>query len=130
MSIVGIVAEYNPFHNGHLYHLQQAKLLTGSKHAVVVMSPNFVQRGAPAIADKWLRTKMALLSGADMVIELPTPYATASAEFFATASVSLLHHSGIVDSLNFGSENNNIDLLKKIAKVMVEEPEPFKILLK
>ncbi len=130
MSIVGIVAEYNPFHNGHLYHLQQAKLLTGSKHAVVVMSPNFVQRGAPAIADKWLRTKMALLSGADMVIELPTPYATASAEFFATASVSLLHHSGIVDSLNFGSENNNIDLLKKIAKVLVEEPEPFKILLK
>lgn len=130
MSIVGIIAEYNPFHNGHFYHLQHAKLLTASSHTVVVMSPNFVQRGAPAIADKWVRTKMALLSGADLVIELPTPYAVASAEFFATASVSLLHHTGIVDSINFGSESNNIELLKEISKVLLEEPEPFKILLK
>lgn len=130
MSIVGIIAEYNPFHNGHFYHLQQAKGLTNASHAVVIMSPNFVQRGAPAISNKWVRTKMALLSGADLVIELPTPYAIASAEFFAAASVSLLHHTGIVTALNFGSESNNIDLLTQISKILVQEPDPFKVLLK
>ena len=130
MNIVGIVAEYNPFHNGHLYHLNQSKDITGSNYAIVVMSPNFVQRGAPGITDKWIRTKMALLSGADLVIELPTPYAIASAEFFAKASVSLLHHTGIVNYINFGSESNNIPLLKDISKILVEEPYIFKNLLK
>lgn len=130
MSIVGIVAEYNPFHNGHLYHLNQSKSLTKANGTIVVMSPNFVQRGAPAITNKWIRTKMALLSGADLVIELPTPYAAASAEFFAHASVSLLHHTGIVSHLNFGSESNHIDLLQEIANILVKEPRAFKELLR
>ncbi|HHX60164.1 MAG TPA: nucleotidyltransferase [Epulopiscium sp.] len=130
MNVVGIIAEYNPFHNGHLHHLEQSRLLTESNYTVVVMSPNFVQRGAPAITNKWLRTKMALVSGADLVIELPTPYATASAEFFSHASVSLLHHTGIVNAINFGSESNNIDLLTQISKILVEEPDQFKALLK
>lgn len=130
MNVVGIVAEYNPFHNGHLHHLEKAKLLTRSNYTIAVMSPNFVQRGTPAITDKWVRTKMALLAGADLVIELPTPYATASAEFFAKASVSLLHHTGIVNTLNFGSESNNITLLQEIAAILVNEPDEFKTLLR
>ena len=130
MNVVGIIAEYNPFHNGHLYHLKQAKALTRCSYAVVVMSPNFVQRGAPAITNKWARTKMALESGADLVIELPTPYATASAEFFARASVSLLSHTGIVSALNFGSEANEIGLLTEVAAILVAEPAEFKLRLK
>lgn len=130
MNVVGIVAEYNPFHNGHLYHLDKSKILTQSNYTIVVMSPNFVQRGAPAISDKWTRTKMALLCGADLVIELPTLYATASAEFFSKASVSLLHHTGIVDYISFGSESNNITLLNVIANILSHEPDRFKQLLK
>ena len=130
MNVVGIVAEYNPLHNGHLYHLEQSKLLTGANYTIVVMSPNFVQRGAPAITNKWVRSKMALLSGADLVIELPTPYATASAEFFSHASISLLHHTGIVNNLSFGSESNNLDLLKQVAHILSDEPKEFKELLK
>lgn len=130
MNIVGIIAEYNPFHNGHLYHLQQSQKITNSDYTIVVMSPNFVQRGAPAITDKWARTKMALLSGVDLVIELPTPYATASAEFFAKASISLLHHTGITDYVCFGSESNNIIAFEKIAHILNDEPPKFKELLK
>lgn len=130
MNVVGIIAEYNPFHNGHFHHLETAKAITRSNNSVVVMSPNFVQRGNPAITDKWTRTKMALLSGADLVIELPTPYATGSAEFFAKASVSLLNHCQMVNSINFGSENNDIDLLTQIADILVREPKTFKNALK
>lgn len=130
MHVLGVVAEYNPFHNGHLYHLEAAKKSTQSNDTIVVMSPNFVQRGAPAITDKWTRTKMALLSGADIVIELPTPYAVASAEFFSHASISLLNHTGIVDTINFGSETSNIDLLSEIANILATEPKAFKNLLK
>ena len=130
MDVLGVVAEYNPFHNGHLYHLEASRKSTQSNHTIVVMSPNFVQRGAPAITDKWTRTRMALLSGVDMVIELPTPYATASAEAFSSASVSLLHHTRIVDSINFGSESNNIDLLGQIAHIFTLEPLAFRHLLK
>lgn len=130
MNIVGIVAEYNPFHNGHLYHLEKSKQITDSDFVIAVMSPNFVQRGAPALTDKWTRTQMALLSGVDLVIELPTPYACSSAEFFANASVSLLHHTGIVDYISFGSESNNIELLGCIANILNDEPTKFKELLR
>ncbi|NLI88981.1 MAG: nucleotidyltransferase [Epulopiscium sp.] len=130
MNIVGVVAEYNPFHNGHFYQLKKAKELTNSKYSVIVMSPNFVQRGGPAIIDKWARTRMALSNGADLVIELPTPYATASAEFFAQASVSLLDNCGIVSHINFGSESNNIELITKISRILLDEPREFKDLLK
>lgn len=83
MSILGLVVEYNPFHNGHLYHLEQAKIQSGCNSVVCVMSGNFVQRGEPALVNKWARTNMALLSGADLVIELPVVYAMSSAEYFA-----------------------------------------------
>lgn len=126
MSTVGIIAEYNPFHNGHLYQLEQAKKITNSKHCVVIMSGNFVQRGEPAIVNKWTRTKMALQNGADLVIELPVHFATSSAEFFSYASVKLLNDLGIIDCLCFGSEVGDIDYLYKIASVLCHEPDTFK----
>jgi predicted nucleotidyltransferase len=87
MKIVGLITEYNPFHNGHLHHIQLAKSLTGADYVVVVMSGNFVQRGTPAIINKYSRTRMALSCGADLVIELPCQYATSSAEAFAFGAV-------------------------------------------
>ena len=87
MKINGIVAEYNPFHNGHAYQMQHAKEATGADYTIVVMSGNFMQRGAPALLDKFTRAKMALECGADLVLELPTCYAASSAEFFAKGSV-------------------------------------------
>lgn len=122
MSVVGLITEYNPFHNGHLYHIQEARRTTNAEAVVVVMSGNFVQRGTVAIMDKYTRTKMAMEAGADLVIELPTCYATASAEYFAFGAVSLLEQLGFVDCLVFGSECGDIDLLKEIARLYEEEP--------
>lgn len=130
MKIVGLIAEYNPFHNGHKYHIEKAKELTGADAAVVVMSGDFVQRGAPALMPKHLRTRCALLSGASMVIELPVCYATASAEYFAMGAVSLLDKLGIVDSICFGSECGDIEILEEIAHILVEEPEEYQTALK
>ncbi|MBQ9135949.1 MAG: nucleotidyltransferase family protein, partial [Lachnospiraceae bacterium] len=107
MKTVGIIAEYNPFHNGHLYQLEKAKELSGADFAVIVMSGNFVQRGTPALIDKYARTKMALCNGADLILELPVCYATASAEYFAKGAVSLLSALG-VDALCFGSECGDV----------------------
>lgn len=104
MKVVGIIAEYNPFHSGHAYHLKEAKKQTGADFAVVVMSPDFVQRGEPALSDKYARTKMALLNGADLVLELPVCYAAGSAEYFAQGAVSMLDKLGVVDVLSFGCE--------------------------
>ncbi|GMQ56914.1 nucleotidyltransferase [Vallitalea sediminicola] len=126
MSTVGIIAEYNPFHNGHSYQLQQAKTITGAKHCVVIMSGNFVQRGEPSIVNKWTRTRMALLNGADLVIELPVHFSTSSAEFFSFASVKLLNDLGIIDNLCFGSELGNSYELGKIASILCNEPIHFK----
>lgn len=125
MKTLGIVAEYNPFHNGHLYHLEQVKLASGADQAVCVMSGNFVQRGEPAIVNKWARAKMALLCGADLVVELPVPYAMATAEFFASGAVRILGSLGIVDVLGFGSESGNVEILDAIADVLVEEPAGY-----
>lgn len=130
MNIVGLITEYNPFHNGHLHHINLAKNLTNADYVVVVMSGNFLQRGTPAIIDKYKRTTMALECGADLVIELPNVYATASAESFALGAVSLLHHMGCVNSLCFGSEYGQIKQLEKIADVLIQEPDNFKELLK
>src|SRR5690554_2763699 len=99
MKVVGIVAEYNPFHNGHMYHIEEAKKLTGADYLVVIMSGNFVQRGGPAIIDKYARAQAAIEYGADLVLELPVIYATASAEYFALGAISLLDKLGIVDYL-------------------------------
>lgn len=126
MSTVGIIAEYNPFHNGHLYQLTQAKKLTESKYCVVIMSGNFVQRGEPSIVDKWTRAEMALLNGADLVIELPVHFSTSSAEFFSFASVKLLNDLGIIDNLCFGSELGDTYELKEIASILCNEPINFK----
>ncbi|MGL4344506.1 MAG: nucleotidyltransferase family protein, partial [Cellulosilyticaceae bacterium] len=103
MHITGIVAEYNPFHNGHLYQLIETKKLTGCDKIVAVMSGNFAQRGNPCIVDKYTRAQMALEAGVDLVLELPVPFATASAERFSEAAISLFHQSGIIDSICFGS---------------------------
>lgn len=125
MKVCGIVAEYNPLHNGHLYHLQEAKRISNADYIIVVMGGNFMQRGTPAIMDKYERTRAALSCGADLVIELPSYYATGSAEYFATGAVSLLTKLGVVDTLCFGSECGDIEILKKIAHIIVEETETY-----
>lgn len=126
MNIVGIVAEYNPFHNGHLYHLQAAREATGAQAAICVMSGHFLQRGGPAMANKWARAQMALASGVDLVFELPFAYATRSANLFAWGSVSLLAATGLVTHLAFGSESGNLDDLQTVAAVLEEEPPLFR----
>lgn len=125
METLGIIAEYNPFHNGHLYMLQEAKRLTGAKNIVVVMSGDFVQRGAPAWTDKYLRTMLALSAGVDMVFELPVCYATASAESFAAAGVSLLHSLGFVEGICFGSEYEKLEELNLAAEYLAAPPPSF-----
>ena len=115
MNITGIIAEYNPFHSGHAYHLNQTRELTGADYLVVVMSGNFVQRGEPAIVDKYYRAQMALECGADLVLELPVIYATAGGEDFANGAVALLNRLGAINSLCFGSESGQIDPLLSAA---------------
>ena len=122
MTVNGIIAEYNPFHKGHQYHLDTSAGLTGADYTIVVMSGSFTQRGEPAVTDKFTRTKIALESGAHLVIELPVAYATASAEAFAFGGVSLLHHLGVVDYLCFGSETADLDSLTQIARLLASEP--------
>lgn len=125
MKTVGIIAEYNPFHNGHLYQLKKAKEITGADFAVVVMSGDFTQRGIPAVFDKYTRCRLSLLAGADLCIELPVVYATASAELFAKGAVSLLSALG-VDALCFGSECGEIAPLREIASLLFAEPPAYK----
>ena len=130
MSVLGIVSEYNPFHNGHKYHMEQSKELCGADSVVCVMSGNFIQRGEPAIVDKWARTEMALVSGADLVLELPVVYAMSSAEFFAYGAVKILDSTGITDFICFGSEAGSIDELQLIADILNAEPDKYKSSLK
>jgi len=130
MRTVGIVVEYNPFHNGHRYHLEQSASVTGADAVVAVMSGHFLQRGEPALADKWARAEMALAGGCDLVIELPVAYATNAAEWFAFGAVSLLDATGVVDAISFGSESGDIGALRRIAAVLAKEPQRFKALLR
>ncbi len=130
MNTIGIITEYNPFHNGHLYHLQKAKEITGYDKIICVMNGNFMQRGMPAVTDKWSRTKMALNNGVDLVLELPLVYGIRSAEYFARGSILTLASTGIIDAVVFGSEAGNIQYLKKIASILLAEPEYFQNLLK
>ena len=125
MKICGIIAEYNPFHTGHAYHLKKARELSGADYSVIVMSGNLVQRGTPAIIDKHARTEAALRCGADLVLELPSCYATGSAEYFAMGAVSLLDNLDTVTHLCFGSECGDITLLNLIAHIYVNEPADF-----
>ena len=126
MRISSIISEYNPFHEGHKYHMKKTKKITNSDYTIVVMSGNFTQRGTPAIIDKYARTKQALLNGADLVLELPVCFATASAEGFAFGAVSILEKLGVVDSLVFGSESGDIDCIKNVADFLANEPVTYK----
>lgn len=124
-STVGIIAEYNPFHNGHAYHIKKAKELAGADCCIVVMSGDFVQRGAPAVYSKHVRAAMALSCGADLVLELPSVFATSSAEDFAACGVALLDRLGVVDSICFGSECGDVDKLSSIASILAAEPPVY-----
>lgn len=117
---VGITAEYNPFHNGHLYHLEQSKLATGAQISVAAMSGNFVQRGHMAICSKWERAEAAVKCGIDLVVEIPTVFACNSAPVFASAAVEILENLG-ADWISFGSESGNIEELKEISRAMNEK---------
>ncbi|HBM79783.1 MAG TPA: nucleotidyltransferase [Clostridiaceae bacterium] len=130
MSYLGIIAEYNPLHNGHLYHFNTSLDITQAKYSICIMSGNFVQRGEPAVIDKWSRTLAALKAGFDLVLELPVIYCTQSAEIFAYGAVSILNSLNIVDYLSFGSECEDIDILKKIAYVFANEPEEYRDILR
>ena len=128
-KVLGIVAEYNPFHNGHLYHLEESKKITGSKYVVAVISGNFTQRGDTSIVDKWTKTKMALDNGCDLVIELPLIYSISSAENFAAGGVKILNSLKVVDYISFGAETSDVNVLDKIANILYEEPKEYKSLL-
>lgn len=127
MKATGIVVEYNPFHNGHKYHLQKAKELNPDNIIIAVMSGDFVQRGEPSIVDKWTKTKMALANGVDMVVELPVFYSSQSAEIFAKGAIGILEELKC-NTVVFGSESGEIDELKRISTL--QESEEFKIRLK
>lgn len=128
-KVVGIIAEYNPFHNGHSYHIQNTKVLTGADFVVAVMTGNFTQRGNTSVVDKWEKTKMALNGGADLVIELPTIYSISSAENFANGAIKILNTLGIVDSISFGMEADDISTLNNISNVLYMEPPEYKAIL-
>ncbi len=129
MKVVGIIAEYNPFHNGHKYQIEQIRQKTDADYVIVAMSGNFLQRGVPALCDKFTRTKMALECGADLVFELPTLWATASAEYFAQGGVSLLANTGVVTHLGFGAETDDLDSLLQVSSILKEEPDVYRAVL-
>ena len=128
-NVLGIIAEYNPFHNGHLHHLIESKKATNSDYAIAVMSGNFTQRGDVSIIDKWSKAQMAIENGVDLVIELPTLYAISSAENFASGAIKILDSLGIVNHVSFGSECDDISILDDIANVLFNEPSEYKTLL-
>lgn len=130
MKTLGIITEYNPFHKGHAYMIAEAKRRSGAERVIAVMSGSFVQRGEPAIFDKWTRTEAALKNGVDLVLELPVLFAASRAEVFAHAAVRTLHESGIVDTLCFGSESGDLPAMQEAAKLMTDETEEFRRLLK
>ncbi|MDE5413078.1 nucleotidyltransferase [Alkalihalobacterium chitinilyticum] len=124
MKAVGVVVEYNPFHNGHLFHLEESRRVTEGDVVIAVMSGNFLQRGEPAIVSKWQRTKMALASGVDIVLELPYAYSTQKAEIFAFGSISILQAIG-VEEVCFGSEAGNIDLFHELYEFINKNKQHF-----
>ncbi len=121
MKVTAIISEYNPFHNGHKYNLNVAKEITTSEYIISIMSGSFLQRGEPALFDKWSRAKMAIHGGVDLVIELPVLFSCQPAENFAYGAIKILDALGIVDYLCFGSENGNTDNLTKIAHMLLKE---------
>lgn len=130
MKVIGIISEFNPFHNGHFYLFQQLKKNDPTAAIICVMSGNFVQRGEPAVCSKWSRAEMALRCGADLVIELPFCYAVRSAYYFAKGAIRLLQRTGTVTHLAFGTETEEPELLQKIAAFIATEPLDYKTELK
>ena len=128
-KVLGIIAEYNPFHNGHLYHLKESKKATGAEYTVAIISGNFTQRGSTSIIDKWKKTKMALQNGVDLIIELPVLYSISSSENFAEGSIKILNSLGIIDFLSFGSETSDIKILNSFANILYDEPKEYKKIL-
>ncbi|MBR1669242.1 MAG: nucleotidyltransferase family protein [Butyrivibrio sp.] len=126
MKTIGVIAEFNPLHNGHKYLIDTCKNELNADRCIVVMSGDFVQRGAPAVMNNFSRAKAALLSGADIVFELPVYYSLGSAEFFARGAVSLLDRLGVVDYLCFGSEYPDVDKLNAISDILIEEPTSYR----
>lgn len=122
MKIAGIIAEYNPFHRGHAYHIRRTRELTGCDYVVVCMDGHFTQRGEPACMSKWMRARMAIACGADAVVELPALYAVRTADAFARGGVDILGGLG-VDYLSFGSESDDMDLLERLVDLRDNEPE-------
>lgn len=127
--ILGIIAEYNPFHNGHLYHLLKSKEKANADSVIVVIGGNFTQRGEPSLIDKWTKTEMALANGADLVIELPTLYSISSAENFADGAIKIFNSLKIVDAISFGTETKDLNKLNIVANILHEEPKEYKDLL-
>ena len=130
MNVLGLIVEYNPFHNGHLYHLNSAKKVVSPDYTVAVMSGNFVQRGEPSIINKFSRTEIALNMGVDIVFELPFVYATQSAGTFANGSIGVLERTNVVTDIVFGSESSDINNLKKISTVLTNQKKEYTSLLK
>ncbi len=130
MHVAGIIAEYNPLHNGHVYHMERTREVTKCDYIIVVMSGDYVQRGEPAIADKYTRAQWALLAGADLVLELPAVCAVSSAERFAAGGVRVLAGTGVLDYLCFGSETPDTEELIKAAEALKHEPPAFREALK
>lgn len=130
MNVIGIIAEYNPFHNGHAYQIAHVRKNLHADYIVVAASGDYVQRGEPALLDKYTRARMALSSGADLVLELPVLWSTASAELFADAGISLFEKTGCVNGICFGAESGDLALLRRIADVLADEPADLKASLK
>ena len=128
-KVLGIIAEYNPFHNGHLFHLEESKKQTGSTYTVAIMSGNFAQRGNTSIIDKWSKAEIALHCGIDLVVELPVLYSISSAENFADGAIKILDALRVVDYVSFGAETNDMSILQPIADVLYREPKAYKTML-
>ena len=125
MNVAGIVAEYNPLHNGHIYHLDQTRKQSGADYIIVILSGNFVQRGEPACADKLTRAGWALNAGADLVLELPSIYSVGNAERFALGAIRTLESSGIVGSLSFGCEETDLRVLYRLSEILSAPSDAF-----
>lgn len=128
-NVLAIIGEYNPFHNGHLYQLNEAKKISHANYSIALITGNFVQRGDASVIDKWTKAKMALLNGFDLVLELPCIYSISSAENFAYGAIKTLNSLKVVDTISFGCEADDISVLKDFADILSDEPEEFKSLL-
>jgi len=126
MKATGVIVEFNPLHNGHIEHLRETKKITGCEKIIAAMSGNFVQRGEPAIYDKWQRTKDALEAGVDIVVEIPVPFVLSGADYFARAGVEILAATGVVDAISFGSESGNLAAIQEAAHILANEPPTYK----